>query len=140
MASGEVCPLEWDREAQKVEGLLQGPEQVNHWLGLVPHPVLHPAASHLFKLPSTYITSASLVDQTVKNPPAMPEMRVRSLGGVDPLQKEMSTHACILGLGHLMNRGPKSPPTRRVPSRGTPRVPAPLPLSPFSPPDRKSVV
>ena len=31
---------------------------------------------------------------------------------------------------------PKSPPTRRVPSRGTPRVPAPLPLSPFSPPDR----
>ena len=31
---------------------------------------------------------------------------------------------------------PKSPPTRRVPPRGTPRVPAPLPLSPFSPPDR----
>ena len=31
---------------------------------------------------------------------------------------------------------PKSSPTRRVPSRGTPRVPAPLPLSPFSPPDR----
>ena len=27
---------------------------------------------------------------------------------------------------------PKSPPTRRVPPRGTPRVPAPLPLSPFS--------
>ena len=33
-------------------------------------------------------------------------------------------------------RTPKSPPTRRVPPRGTPRVPAPLPLSPFSPPDR----
>ena len=31
---------------------------------------------------------------------------------------------------------PKSPPTRRGPWRGTPRVPAPLPLSPFSPPDR----
>ena len=31
---------------------------------------------------------------------------------------------------------PKSPPTRRVPPRGTPRVAAPLPLSPFSPPDR----
>ena len=31
---------------------------------------------------------------------------------------------------------PKSSPTRRVPSRGTPRVPQPLPLSPFSPPDR----
>ena len=31
---------------------------------------------------------------------------------------------------------PKSPPTGRGPPRGTPRVPAPLPLSPFSPPDR----
>ena len=31
---------------------------------------------------------------------------------------------------------PKSPLTRRGPPRGTPRVPAPLPLSPFSPPDR----
>ena len=31
---------------------------------------------------------------------------------------------------------PKSPVTRRVPSRGTRRVPAPLPLSPSSPPDR----
>ena len=33
---------------------------------------------------------------------------------------------------------PKSPPTRRGPPRATPRVPAPLPLSPFSPPDRDS--
>ena len=31
---------------------------------------------------------------------------------------------------------PKSPPTRRVPPRGTPRVPARLQLSPFTPPDR----
>ena len=31
---------------------------------------------------------------------------------------------------------PKSPTTRRGPPRGTPRVPAPLPLSPFSPPYR----
>ena len=31
---------------------------------------------------------------------------------------------------------PKSSPTRRVPSRGTPRVPEPLSLSPFYPPDR----
>ena len=46
------------------------------------------------------------MDQTVKNSPAMQEVRVRSLGGVDPLEKEMSTQASILGLGHLMNRGP----------------------------------
>ena len=34
-------------------------------------------------------------------------------------------------------RGTDTPvhPTRQVPPRGTPRVPAPLPLSPFSPPD-----
>ena len=31
---------------------------------------------------------------------------------------------------------PKSPPTGRGPPRGTPRAPAPLPLSPFSPADR----
>ena len=31
---------------------------------------------------------------------------------------------------------PKSSPTGRIPWRGTPRVAAPLPLSPFSPPDR----
>ena len=31
---------------------------------------------------------------------------------------------------------PKSSPIRRVPSSATPRVPAPLHLSPFSPPDR----
>ena len=30
---------------------------------------------------------------------------------------------------------PKSPLTRGVPPRGTPRVPAPLPLSPFSKPE-----
>ena len=41
----------------------------------------------------------------------------------------------LLGSGHCLQQ-PKSPPTRRVPPRGTPRVPAPLPLSPFSPPDR----
>ena len=32
----------------------------------------------------------------VKNPPAMQEMRVRSLGGEDPLEKEMATHSSVL--------------------------------------------
>ena len=35
-----------------------------------------------------------------------------------------------------LGRAQPQPPTRRVPPRGTPRVPAPLPLSPFSPADR----
>ena len=32
----------------------------------------------------------------VKNPPAMQEMRVQSLGGEDPLEKGMVTHSSIL--------------------------------------------
>ena len=39
---------------------------------------------------------ASLVAQTVKNPPAMQETQVRSLGGEDPLEKEQATHSSIL--------------------------------------------
>ena len=43
---------------------------------------------------NTYI--ASLVAQMVKNLPAMWETRVWSLGGEDPLEKEMATHSSIL--------------------------------------------
>ena len=32
----------------------------------------------------------------VKNPPAMQETRVQSLGGEDSLEKEMATHSSIL--------------------------------------------
>ena len=39
---------------------------------------------------------ASLVVQTAKNPPAMRENWVRSLGWEDPLEKEMATHSSIL--------------------------------------------
>ena len=38
----------------------------------------------------------SLVAQTVKNPPAMQETQVRSLGQEDPLEKGMATHSSIL--------------------------------------------
>ena len=39
---------------------------------------------------------ASLVTQIVKNPPAMQEMWVQSLGWKDPLLEEMTTHSSIL--------------------------------------------
>ena len=39
---------------------------------------------------------ASLVAQMVKNLPAVQETRVQSLGGEDPLEKEMATHFSIL--------------------------------------------
>ena len=39
---------------------------------------------------------ASLLAQLVKNPPAMQETWVRSLGWEDPLKKGMATHSSIL--------------------------------------------
>ena len=39
---------------------------------------------------------ASLMAQLVKNPPAMRETWVRSLGWEDPLEEEMATHSSIL--------------------------------------------
>ena len=41
---------------------------------------------------------ASLVAQLVKNPPAMQETQVRSLGQEDSLEKGMATHSSILTL------------------------------------------
>ena len=41
---------------------------------------------------------ASLIDQLVKNLPAMQETRVRFLGLEDPLEKEMATCSSILAL------------------------------------------
>ena len=41
-------------------------------------------------------TGASLVAQLVKNPPAMQETWVQSLGWEDPLEKGKATHSSIL--------------------------------------------
>ena len=56
------------------------------------------------------------VAQTVRNPPAMQETQVRSLGQKDPLEKEMATHSNILAwripwteeLGRLQSMGSQS--------------------------------
>ena len=42
------------------------------------------------------ISWASLVAQIVKNPPAVQETWVRSLGQEYPLEKEMTTHSSLL--------------------------------------------
>ena len=39
--------------------------------------------------------SASLVAQMVKNPPAVQETWIQSLGQKDPLEKELATHSSI---------------------------------------------
>ena len=50
---------------------------------------------------------ASLVAQMLKNPPAMREIWVRSLGQEDPLGKEMATHSSILAWRILMDEKPE---------------------------------
>ena len=45
---------------------------------------------------NVYVTWASLVAQLVKNPTAMWETWVQSLGWEDPLEKGMATHSSIL--------------------------------------------
>ena len=51
------------------------------------------------------IDSASLMAQMVKNPPAMWETWVQSLGCEDPLEEGMATHLSILAWGIPMGRG-----------------------------------
>ena len=47
----------------------------------------------------------SLVAQLVKNPPAMQETWVQSLGWEDPLEEGMATHSSILAWRIPMDRG-----------------------------------
>ena len=48
---------------------------------------------------------ASLVAQLVKNPPAMHNSQVQSLGREDPLAEGMATHSCILAWRIPTDRG-----------------------------------
>ena len=43
-----------------------------------------------------FILKYRMVDQMVKNPPAMQETYVQPLGQEDPLQKEMATYSSVL--------------------------------------------
>ena len=47
---------------------------------------------------------ASLVAQQVKNPPAMQETQVQSLGWEDPLEDGMATHSSICARRILMDK------------------------------------
>ena len=52
--------------------------------------------SQAFQIRSLYACQASLVAQLVKNPPAMWETWIQSLGWEDPLEKGTATHSSIL--------------------------------------------
>ena len=60
---------------------------------------------------------ASMVAQTVKNPPAMQETSVRSLGWEDLLEEGMATHSSILAW-----RIPWTEELDRVQAMGSQRV------------------
>ena len=64
--------------------------------------VIHGVAKSLTRLNWTeliHVQWASLVAQLIKNPPAMQETWVRSLGWEDPLEKEKATHSSIVTWG-----------------------------------------
>ena len=63
------------------------------------------------------LSMASLVAQTVKHLPEMPETRVRSLGWEDPLEKEMGTQSSTLAWKILWTKEPC-----RLQSMGSQRV------------------
>ena len=57
------------------------------------------------KLRTLLLLGLPLVAQTLKNPPAMQETQVRSLGWEDPSEKGMATRSCILACRILWTRG-----------------------------------
>ena len=67
--------------------LIYGVDQVN---------ILSTCCSLFLKELRVFFEWASLVAQTVKNLPAIWEIRVQSLGQEDPLEKGMATHSSIL--------------------------------------------
>ena len=63
--------------------------------GSPPAPSQLPLGRSMF-VPSDLLYWACLVAQIVKNPPAIQETQVQSLGQEDTLEKGMTTHASIL--------------------------------------------
>ena len=53
----------------------------------------------------------------MKNPPAMQEMQVRSLGGEDPLEEGMVTYSSVLAWKIPWTEEPGGPQTSRVQSQ-----------------------
>ena len=58
------------------------------------------------------VTWASQVAQWERICLLTQEMWVRSLGGENPLEKEMATHSSILSLGNSMDRGTWQPQSK----------------------------
>ena len=61
--------------------------------------------SYLFIYLFDYLRSSSLVAQMVKNPPAIWETWIQSLGWENPMEEGMTTHSSILAWRIPMDRG-----------------------------------
>jgi len=70
---------------------------MNEYIQLISHIIIN----IILKQPK----QASLVAQTVKNPPAMQKTWVPCLGGEDPLEEGMATHSSVLAWRIPMDRG-----------------------------------
>ena len=71
-------------------------------------PISNSLLTHYFRqqyTPPLLYFQVSLVAQALKNPPAMRETWVQSLGWVSPLEEGMATHSSILAWTILLDRG-----------------------------------
>ena len=85
-----VCPGEESRETWVKRG----------WPQALTFPQVHAG-----DVSTQSVLWASLVAQTVQNPPEMWETWVRALGWEDPLEKGMATHSSVLSWRIPMDRG-----------------------------------
>ena len=84
--------LAWEIPQTEVLSGLQSMGSQKSWTQLSDRTTMKPSLCCC----GNWIRRASLEAQTVKNPPAMQETQVLSLGRKDPLEKGMATHSRIL--------------------------------------------
>ena len=91
MSLGELRELVMDREAWRaaIHGVTKSQTRLSDWTELN---WLQVNITFCWFIPQR----ASLIAQLVKNPPAIQETPVLSLGWEDPLEEEMATHSSIL--------------------------------------------
>ena len=79
---------------------VQIPCHCGQWLVNIPFKIWHPDKNVLFhmhiELRDDFSIYAFLMAQLVKNPPAVQEIWVRSLGWEDPLEKGKAIHSSVL--------------------------------------------
>ena len=96
--SGHSCPeRSGPLDAAAGWGAIFSSHRLCIFIAMMFHPCLRsPSSSEFASLPLTMHHGPSLVAQLAKNPPAMQETLVWSLGWDDRPEEEMAMHSCIL--------------------------------------------